>query len=271
MIAGMKNQDAPSFPGAIYGYGQLSPDFRDYAQDIIAEARVRHGASAVVADDQMTQGLVPDVNGFSSRGLIPVDAIEMRTRLSDFTLDDRHMMVIHTNRHMSVKLHSDFEEAKRGDSDHHKLHRTYERARYSRYVDHLSTATLLQGHSQTPGMQPYLLDISDPYGYMLASVIFQVGNRAAYCSYHIYRPDLSQQQIGRFSILATMMTLKAAGCDHFYIGLFQPTNAHYRWKSRLKPAELFIDGQWLPFNSRTENIIRKRRHAAPASSASPKI
>ncbi|HEY8963427.1 MAG TPA: hypothetical protein VIN59_03070 [Alphaproteobacteria bacterium] len=258
--------EPPSFPAAISWQGDLSRDFRDYAGEIFEVARTNYDGNK--ADHKMARGRFPDRKCFSPIPLPEAGSAQMRTRLIDFTPNDHHSTILHRNNHLSLKLHTEFNEAMQGDSEHFVLHRAYERVRYNRYISALDTTNLLQGHSQAPHMQAFLLDIYDPYGYMMASVIFQLGNKSAYCSYHFYRTDARDLYIGRYSILATMMTLKqAAGCKYFYIGVFQASNDHYRWKSFLKPAEVKIGKEWLPLNSRTGNILRKERHARKAKPA----
>jgi arginine-tRNA-protein transferase len=72
---------------------------------------------------------------------------------------------------------------------------------------------------------------------------------AVYC---FYDPSLSKLSIGTYSILKQLELAREWRMRHVYLGLYIKENEHMAYKSRFRPHERLVDGEWRLFPRPTD-------------------
>ncbi|MED5371480.1 MAG: arginyltransferase [Myxococcota bacterium] len=88
----------------------------------------------------------------------------------------------------------------------------------------------------------YLLD-----GKLVGVGILDVGEKDASSVYFYFDPELERRSLGTFSVLAEISWLRQRGFEHYYLGLYVQGCAQLNYKSRFKPNERLINGNWERF------------------------
>ena len=66
--------------------------------------------------------------------------------------------------------------------------------------------------------------------------------------YTFYDPEIRGGSLGTYSILKQIEFCKKNGLRHLYLGYYVADSPHMKYKSRFKPHERLIAGQWLSFD-----------------------
>lgn len=65
--------------------------------------------------------------------------------------------------------------------------------------------------------------------------------------YTFYDPDLKSDSLGTYSILKQIEYCQEMNLTYLYLGYYVAQSSHMQYKSRFKPNERLIDGQWVSF------------------------
>jgi arginine-tRNA-protein transferase len=74
--------------------------------------------------------------------------------------------------------------------------------------------------------------------------ILDVCSRSVSSVYHYFDPDERHRSLGTFSLLAEIQLTRQWGVPYYYLGYWVEGSATMDYKSRFRPHELMIDGQW---------------------------
>ncbi len=84
-------------------------------------------------------------------------------------------------------------------------------------------------------------------GQLVAVAICDIGKNSLSAVYTYYDPDFPRDSIGTYSILKQIELCSARRIEHLYLGYYVEESPHMLYKSRFKPHERLIDGEWVRF------------------------
>jgi arginine-tRNA-protein transferase len=84
-------------------------------------------------------------------------------------------------------------------------------------------------------------------GQLVAVAICDLGKNSMSAVYTYYDPDLPRESIGTYSVLKQIELCSARRIEHLYLGYYVEQSPHMLYKSRFKPHERLINGEWVRF------------------------
>lgn len=84
-------------------------------------------------------------------------------------------------------------------------------------------------------------------GKLVAVAICDVGDNSLSAVYTYYDPDFPKDSIGTYSVLKQIQLCATRRIEHLYLGYYVEDSPHMVYKSRFKPNERLIDGEWVRF------------------------
>ena len=73
------------------------------------------------------------------------------------------------------------------------------------------------------------------------------GEASVSAVYSFYDPDIQKESIGTYSILKQIEYCRTENIRHLYMGYYVQESRHMNYKSRFRPNERLINGQWVKF------------------------
>ena len=129
--------------------------------------------------------------------------------------------------------------------EHYQLYQRYQAARHSGGGMDLDNREqyshfLLQSHVDTR-----LIEFREDGVLRMVSVIDLLADGLS-SVYTFYEPDLARGALGTYGILWQIETCRRLDLPHVYLGYWIGESPKMAYKSRFRPLEALIDGDWVP-------------------------
>lgn len=82
---------------------------------------------------------------------------------------------------------------------------------------------------------------------LVAVAICDIGKNSLSAVYTYYDPDFPKDSIGTYSVLKQIQLCTTRRIEHLYLGYYVEESPHMVYKSRFRPHERLIDGEWVRF------------------------
>ena len=151
------------------------------------------------------------------------DAIWLRVRLADFSMDKKYQTLTRKNRNFQVeiaKLHL--------TPQHEVLYAAYKQ--YIPFDGAVSMQALLQGQEETNVFDSYLINIYDN-DRLVGAGAFDLGENSAAGIFSVYDPAYKSFSLGKYMIYEKMQYCKTKGFAYFYPGYFVPGYPRFDYKT----------------------------------------
>ncbi|QEG22679.1 arginyltransferase [Mariniblastus fucicola] len=84
-------------------------------------------------------------------------------------------------------------------------------------------------------------------GKLVAVAICDAGKNSLSAVYTYYDPDYAKDSLGTYSVLKQIQLCAARRMEHLYLGYYVEGSPHMVYKSRFRPHERLIEGEWVRF------------------------
>lgn len=84
-------------------------------------------------------------------------------------------------------------------------------------------------------------------GKLVAVAICDIGKFSLSAVYTYYDPNFPKDSIGTYSVLKQIQLCSTRRIEHLYLGYYVEGSPHMVYKSRFRPHERLIDGEWVLF------------------------
>ena len=83
---------------------------------------------------------------------------------------------------------------------------------------------------------------------LVAVAVCDLGLRSMSAVYTFYDPSINKDSVGTYSILKQIQLAQTKQLRFLYLGYYVDGCSHMNYKSRFKPNDRLIDGQWIRFD-----------------------